>query len=219
MRFGSTTRVGVIGDVHAEHLRLERALAFLQRKADHILCTGDIADGVGSVDRACEMLQAHTVLCVRGNHDRWLVSNDVRTLNDATRLEDVSESTIAFLSSLPPTRIFETPLGRMILCHGLGENDMAKVTPDDYGYALQVNDAFQELLRDPRFQLVLNGHTHSPMVRHFDGVSLINAGTLRGDSPGVILLDFGTRTVDLFHGFDGPEEPILHASMALSEPE
>ncbi len=28
-----------------------------------------------------------------------------------------------------------------LLCHGIGPNDIAKVGPDDFGYAIDTNDA------------------------------------------------------------------------------
>ena len=48
------TRIGIIGDIHAEDTHLDLALAFLNEQAvDVIICTGDIVDGNGDVDRCC----------------------------------------------------------------------------------------------------------------------------------------------------------------------
>ncbi|RZO29019.1 MAG: metallophosphoesterase, partial [SAR116 cluster bacterium] len=44
-------RIGIIGDVHAEHRRLETALRVLKdEQVDVVLCTGDLADGRGDLD-------------------------------------------------------------------------------------------------------------------------------------------------------------------------
>jgi len=191
-------RVGVIGDVHAEDVRLEAALAHLAaRDVDAVLCVGDVADGVGSLERCVQLLQERRVMTVRGNHERWLLGGTMRDLPDATKFEETSQSTLDFLRSLPATREFRTSLGGLLLCHGLGDNDMAKVDPDDYGYAIDVNDDLQALVRDPRYQLVVNGHSHRAMVRSFTGLTIVNGGTLRGADPGFLLVDFEAQQVEL----------------------
>lgn len=213
-----SARVGLIGDVHGEHERLETALDyFAGRRSTHVLCTGDIPDGHGSVGRACEILREHGVLTVRGNHERWFLSGVMRDLPDATPLDDVPVSEREWLAALPVVREFTTPLGGLLLCHGLGANDMAKVGPDDEGYALVTNDDFRALVRDPRYQLVVNGHTHRPMVRHFQGLTIINAGTLRRDAPtpGFLLIDFEARVVEMLE-FDETNGVVPSDSERLS---
>jgi predicted phosphodiesterase len=201
-------RVGVIGDVHAEHLRLEAALDHLAaRGVGAVLCVGDLADGPGSLPRCVELLRERHVITVRGNHDRWLLAGTLRELPEATRLEDLPEATRAYLEGLPVTRDFSSPLGGLLLCHGLGENDMAKVGPEDFGYSVEVNDDLQALVRDVRYRLVVNGHSHRAMVREFTGLTVINGGTLRGaDEAGFLSVDFETRQVELFRWTGGAIE-------------
>jgi predicted phosphodiesterase len=208
-------RVGLIGDVHAEDERLAAALAYLvAHDVRAILCTGDIPDGAGSVTRCCELLREHGVITVRGNHERWFLTDTMRDLEDATELEEVSAEARAHLAGILPTHRFSTPLGELLLCHGLGANDMAKVGPDDYGYAIDVNDDLQELISDPKIQLVVNGHSHRAMVRHFDGLTVINAGTLKwDDEPGFLVLDFESAQVQMLR-WDGAAISV-HRTEAL----
>lgn len=189
--------VGVIGDVHAEDALLEAALDRLERVgASAILCCGDLSDGQGDLDRCCELLVQARVLTVRGNHDRWLVADTMRTLPHVQTRGELRPATIAFLESLPPTRAFTCPLGRVLLCHGLGEDDMTSVREDDEGYALDMNLALQDLLASPRVDVVVNGHTHQPLVRAFDGLTILNAGTLaRRNAPGFVTANLDTGTV------------------------
>jgi hypothetical protein len=64
-----TRRLGVIGDVHAEHRRLDAALNFLSSAGvDAICCTGDVADGPGCVDTCCALLASANVLTVGGRY-------------------------------------------------------------------------------------------------------------------------------------------------------
>ena len=168
-------RFGIIGDIHAEHEALEAALDHLSAlSVDAVLAVGDIADGPGDVNACCRLLASRGVAVVRGNHERWLLRGEMRTLPDATPTDAVDAAGLAYLQALPTTLRF----GTLLLCHGLGENDMAGVRPHDEGYALETNDELRALQTAPEVNMVVCGHTHRRMVRAFPGVTIINAGTL-----------------------------------------
>jgi predicted phosphodiesterase len=198
----TASTIGVIGDVHQEDAALEIALAILKEKhVDLLLCSGDVADGPGDFERCCQLLQAAGVAVVRGNHDRWLLAGSMRDLTDALSVAKVSDRSRAFLSSLPATREYSTIAGRLLLCHGLGADDMSMVKPDDYGYGLDVNGALQEILRSRTHRLVVAGHSHVRMVRRFAeaDVTIINAGTLLRDRrPGFLFVDLAEKVVQAF---------------------
>jgi len=172
-------RIGLIGDIHAEDRALEIALDTLRsRGVEVVAATGDIVDGSGSVDRCCALLRAHGAVVVRVNHDRWFLAGTSRDLRDATPTDAVTAETRRLLEKLPATIELDTVAGRALLCHGLGPNDMGKVAPDDFGYAIESNDELQDLLRAGTYRWVLNGHSHRQMVRAFGSLVVINAGTL-----------------------------------------
>jgi predicted phosphodiesterase len=86
-----------------------------------------------------------------------------------------------------------------MLCHGLGNDDMSTLKPDDFGYALETNDALQRLLKRGDHRFVVSGHSHRRMVRKLANVTFINAGTLlREHEPCVVVLDFDALTAT-FH--------------------
>lgn len=206
------TRVGLIGDVHCQADRLECAVAFLREQAvEAILVVGDVVDGPGDVDRTIEILLREQLPCVQGNHDRWLLLNEQRTLPHATPLERVSTSARAYLAALPVTIDLPTPRGWLLLCHGLGDNDMAKVGPDDFGYAIESNSELQQLLTEGRYALVCNGHTHRAMCRQFGLLHVVNAGTLLpGAGPGLASVDLVAGAVRLFD-FAADDQTIVEA--------
>jgi predicted phosphodiesterase len=210
-------RIGVIGDIHAEHISLENAIRVLkERGVDIVLATGDIADGKGSLDACCALLEAHGVVTVCGNHDRWLLAGTARNLPDATAVGSVSNQSRSFLERLPRMVELRTIAGLALLCHGLGANDMAKVSPDDLGYALDSNDDLQKLIQSGYFRWVINGHSHRKMVRAFPGLTIVNAGTIHRDhSPGFLEIDFQRKVVSFFELSAGGVPLLTPTEVAL----
>jgi putative phosphoesterase len=194
------TQMGAIGDIHAEDVTLDQVLTFLSKQSlDRIVCVGDIVTGPGDVDRCCELLKAHHVLTVAGNHDRWFNNGTMPALPDSTDPATVSDKTWSFLKALPQTVELRSPQGIVLICHGLGINDMARLKPDDYGYAIEANLELQELIRSRQYRFVVNGHTHYRMVRHFGNLTVINVGTLqRYGVSGFAIIDFESSHVDFF---------------------
>ena len=199
-------RVGLIGDVHAE----DETLAFVLRElkqlgAETLLQVGDIADGPGDLARSVALLREHHVLCVRGNHDRWLLGNQLRELPHAQLLTAMPPPVVDFLTELPVTRQFRSPRGHVLLCHGLGTNDMVGVKPEHEGYDIASNSELQQLISERRYRFVLNGHTHRPMLRTFGPLSIVNAGTLlREYERCFTLVDFERGELLRFRHASGP---------------
>lgn len=213
-------RVGLIGDVHTEAEILERAIRDLRALgADIVLCVGDIANGRGDLARCCDLLEHHDVITVRGNHDRWLLNDLAQDPDDpavrqrlpaalVTHLthlrRDIPARTIRFLTSLPATRTFGTRRGEIMLCHGLGPNDVAGITPDQSADLVAANTELKALLVSSELRIVLNGHTHHRMVRQIDHLTIVNAGTLHpAQEPGAVLLDLAQGSVFWLHLVEG----------------
>ena len=198
----------MIGDVHAEDERLEAGiLALREAQVDVLVQVGDIVDGVGNVDRCVDLLLRHDVQTIAGNHERWFLGGEMRSLPHAT--SELTPQSRAFFEALPATRRFETPQGGLLVCHGVGENDMANLRPETRGYDLQsVMPALRPLLLDETLRFMVGGHTHQRMARSFENHShqklwIINAGTLHEHGPaGFVLLDSEAMSVRTW-GFEG----------------
>jgi predicted phosphodiesterase len=219
-------RLGLLGDVHAEDERLAAAFdIFEAEKVDQILCVGDVADGRGDLARCCALLHERNALTVAGNHERWLLRDTVRTLPHAHVRHALDASTLTYLEELPKTREVPTPLGMLLLCHGVGTNDMQQLRADDEGYGLHCNHDLAHLLRDNKYALVVGGHTHQRMVRRFHGKELglpggaslifVNPGTLtRTDSPCCAVLDLDAGCVRFF-ALEDPAAPVPSETLPL----
>lgn len=215
----SVARVGIIGDVHTEAEALSRALEYLsQSDVEVILCTGDLADGPGDatdLERCCELLVEHDVVTICGNHDRWLHAHEMRDLHDATDPDDLRPEVLEQLARFPTTIDVTTTAGTLLLCHGMGPDDMAELQPHDHGPALGGNSALQEVLGTGRYSIVVAGHTHRRMVRVIGGVVFINAGTLHPKHhPCFGIIDLASMRLD-FIGVEADGKLPLLESLPL----
>lgn len=194
-------RIGVIGDIHCEDRRLEAALQFFKAQPLDLVCAvGDIVDGPGDPNRTLALLSEHCVVAVRGNHERWLMKNEMRGLPEAQTRFDLDALAWVYLNRLPLLRKFETVAGRMLLCHGLGDDDMGGVWPFDDLFALHSNYPLWRLAATKEFAFVVNGHTHHRSVRSFGEMTIINAGTLyRKHNPCFCIADFEAGAVQFFN--------------------
>jgi putative phosphoesterase len=209
-------RLGVIGDLHAEDRRLARVFDWLAGAGvDAIVCTGDVADGRGCVDRSCRLLQEAGVVVVSGNHDRWLLQDRVRHVPDAHRLHALEERSIDFLRSLPRSAELETVAGRLLLCHGVGENDLGKVWPGTARSPIERSAELDALIEAGRYRFLVNGHLHYRVLIDFHDLLLMNAGTLKGPYAGFSIMDFEHDQVTAF-GLDDDGAPRKLAEHALA---
>ncbi len=195
------SRIRLIGDVHSEHSRLSTALEwFSTQNVDALLCTGDIADGEGDINTSCQLLAESNVYVVRGNHDRWLLAETYRNIPNAHSVKEVSRSSLDFLESLDSFLEFQTPLGRLLLCHGVGKNDLAKIWPGSpRRKEPERSQELDDLLLENKYTFLINGHSHYRIIVDFPSLTLINAGTLVSrHRPGISILDFNTKRIKSF---------------------
>ncbi len=183
--------------MHACDHALAALLAYLQEpgRVQMRCCVGDVVNGPGDPDRCAALLAAAGVVTVRGNHDRWLLT---RAAFDMThRLEDLAPETRDFLEARPASVVFDAADGiGVMLCHGLGENDMNAITADDYGYALEANDDLQRLLAAGRVGLVLKGHRHRHSIWRVGGMTIVDVGALtESAAPCAVVVDVRARTI------------------------
>lgn len=187
-------KLAIIGDVHAE-LEGLKAVIRIARSAcvEHTLCVGDICHGSVDIEPCVDVLRQEGVQCVSGNHDRWALEASGQekhlVLSDGSR---------QFLEGLPKTLEIDTRDGLLMLCHGLGSNDMGKLAEDDFKfpYTLENNPDLQAILAANRFRFVVGGHTHKVFWVEHQGVFFGRAGTLcKRQNPGVAIVDSETATL------------------------
>ena len=212
-------RLGIIGDLHSEHVRLELVLNwFSQQRIDAVVCTGDIADGRGCINSSCELLRDAGVHTVSGNHDRWLLTGKARHVADAHHADELSDENLAYLAELPKQQTLQTSRGSLLLCHGVAENDLAKVWPGRNPEEVERSTELDVVLEEGEHRYLINGHMHFRVLIDFVGLTLLNAGTLRGDHAGVCVVDFDEESISAHASFDaGPPERLVEKALAPTE--
>jgi len=195
-----STTIGLIGDVHAEDVRLEATLRHLaESDVSTILCTGDLADGRGNLDRVVELLIEYEVKVVAGNHDRWLLADKYRHVPQAHSRDNLKSHTLDYFRSLPKSRSISFQGHDLLLCHGVGDQDLAKVWPGTLRMAAERSETLDSLIDSHAYQWIINGHVHFQTVIPFRTLTLINAGTLAGERwPGFLTLDPISSEVEVF---------------------
>lgn len=197
MRSHTASRIGLIGDVHGEPERLAAAIAtFDAGGVDRIICTGDIVDGRGSSDACVTILRGRAIATVRGNHERWLLEGQ------SFSKEVVSAETRSWLASLPRLVRVDTTLGTLVLCHGVGLEDMAFFPANSIDISKHTAAAMTLVSQHAR--IVVAGHTHMRDVR---AVSVskatfwwINPGSLADDrGAGFAMLDCNASVVTFWN--------------------
>jgi predicted phosphodiesterase len=196
--------LGVIGDVHAEDSRLSTAINHLQSmQVDAIVCTGDIVDGIGCPNESARLLRDANVITVRGNHDRWILEHKARHIPDAHFYDNLEAETRTYLENLSSQAIVETIQGRLMLCHGIGDDDLRKVWPGTERMPIERSRALDDIITGGEVRFLINGHMHFRTLIHFEALTLINAGTLKGEYwPGFSLINFESHEITAFEFID-----------------
>ena len=203
-------RLGVIGDLHGEDRRLDGVIEwFAGQQVDALVCTGDIADGRGCINRSCELLRQGGVHTVAGNHDRWLLNDKVRHVSDAHSKDELSDDNLDYVAQLKKQRSLETENGSLLLCHGAADDDMARIWPGRKPGEEKRSKALDAVIESKRFRYVINGHMHFRVLIDFEDMTLLNAGTLRGEHAGVSLIDFAGDAISTYAVTDARKPEII----------
>jgi predicted phosphodiesterase len=210
-------RLGVIGDVHAEDERLALAIETLTAEgAERLVCVGDVADGMGDLDRAVHLLDSAGVKTIAGNHERWFLGDTMRDLRNVQHRDAHPEAARA-LAFYPPLLELQTVKGTMLLCHAVGKDDMTVLDDRTSLPMARWMPEFVAIEAAGRFRFVVAGHVHRFFVRRFPGFVWINAGTLkRDDDPCFVLIDLEAGTAGEVHQFMIEDDlTLLRRSVAL----
>lgn len=176
-------RLGVFGDVHANHGALRAVLDAMAGEAlARGACTGDLVMRGTEPDACVEAVRRLGWPCVMGNTDRKVVTRPrrdpgspkaMRVGSRAWTTNQLSPENLAYLAGLPMvTRLGLRGLTVLVM-HG---------SPDDPRAAIDGDTSDRDLRRLvealDRPDCVVSGHTHAPLVRKAAGCLFVNPGSV-----------------------------------------
>lgn len=178
-----STRIGLIADVHAELDSLRLAIDILKGQGvAQIVCAGDLLEKGREGDEVVARIQAEGILCVQGNHDHDASANQVWLRKNAdhqvlkARGYWLADETLAFASTLPQTRRFEWEGVRVLVAHG------APWSSIQYVFANSHQRLFERIAKEAGedTNIIVLGHTHTPMHVQHGKLMIINPGAVCG---------------------------------------
>lgn len=163
-------KLAVLSDVHADVHALTDALACIDRLGcDAIVCAGDLVDYGLFPDETLALLMSRKIPCIRGNHDRWAITQDA----DGGGW-DLSNASRKFLATLPASWRIEHAGVRVAVHHASTAGDMDGLDPA----ALDAQLVRTQLDRADADILIV-GHTHVAMDIELAGRGrIVNPGSV-----------------------------------------
>ncbi|MDR9404633.1 MAG: metallophosphoesterase family protein [Halothece sp. Uz-M2-17] len=185
----NTQKIAAFGGIYGNILAFEACLNDAKANRCHsLMFLGDAVGCCGHSDEALHLIHQHCDIYIAGNHEQQAAAGSTRCgcgyaspederlscLAFEYALQDLSEENQEWMGKWADTAIVNTPLGRILLCHG---------SPD------QTNEfLYESQLDDERLKQWLDEHnavgficTHSglPWVRQFeDGRFAVNCGVV-----------------------------------------
>lgn len=163
-------KIGFISDIHGNYAALKEVLRALDNMhVNEVYCLGDVVGYYSQINECCDELRRRNIACVMGNHDWYMAGGGFcprsRSVNDclAYLRKAITPENLAWLQTFPVQR----KVYGIHMVHG-GWTDpideYLKPTPE---YFARLEGKF-----------FLSGHTHIQTLRHFDGKTYCNPGSV-----------------------------------------
>ncbi|MFK7753303.1 MAG: metallophosphoesterase [Sedimentitalea sp.] len=174
--------IAVIADVHGNADALAAVLADIDAQGiTTILNLGDHLSGPLAAAETAEMILARDMINIRGNHDRYLIelTRDKMGPSDQVAFDQLSETHLAWLRSLPATRVLSD---QIFLCHGTPSSDGTYFLEQVLAggdITLRAHPDIESDAAGITQPLILCAHTHTARaVRLDDGRLIVNPGSV-----------------------------------------
>lgn len=173
-------RIAAITDIHGNLPALEAVFTDIAGHApDLVVQLGDALSGPLWPRETADLLIAHALPCVRGNHDRALLGDPAKMgPSDAHAFGELGAEHIEWLRSWP----MKLRIGHeLMLFHATPDDDDRYLLEDSAtGYAqLRPEHEVAAALEDIEERLMLCGHSHVPRVFALPGGRVVvNAGSV-----------------------------------------
>lgn len=176
-------KIGVMGDIHGNHLALEAVLKSAKNLGvQKLLITGDLVGYYFWPKLVLELLEPWDCLIVKGNHELMLskVLNNVSLLSEIessygsglrVALEELTVLQKDWLINLPHPLKLRVDDNLILLCHG------SPFSLEEYVYP-NTDELSLKKMALTGYRWIIMGHTHYPMEKKYKKTSLLNPGSV-----------------------------------------
>lgn len=168
-------KIAIISDVHANIFGLKTVFSDLP-KVDRVLCAGDITGYYPFVNEAIDFLRNKKVVCVKGNHDQYLINGKAPegatsiVKDSVERMKSlISSENLKFINSLPDSFDAIIDGKKIFMFHGSPWDHLEERIYPDYAHF----ERFESVDAD----IIILGHTHYPLVKKIGRKTIINPGS------------------------------------------
>ena len=152
----------ILSDIHANEPALQAVLD-AALPCDRMVFLGDLANFGPHPSQCVDLLKALNPLCIMGNHDAQIVSENPENFWDIWSRQQLNYTQLEWMGTFKDSYVLD---GHILLVHGsyAVEYDILPNTPDS-----DIKAAFAHLLT-PDIDQVWFGHYHYQVDRVIDGV-------------------------------------------------
>lgn len=181
-------RLAFFGDVHGNLEALNAVLEDIQRRGvDEIFCLGDLVGYGPDPEAVVQLIREKNIKTIMGNYDDAVGHSkescgcsyapgretEVGDISLSWSIEHTSKETKEYLKSLPKRMSFEVEGVKFLLVHGSPFNELLEyVKPDT------PSERLKEIASKVKESVIVNGHTHLPMVKWVLGKLILNPGSV-----------------------------------------
>ena len=169
-------RIALLADIHSNLLALEAVLGTMKEKGiQKVLNAGDIVGYGPRPNEVIDLVRRSDFLSIRGNHDHAVLIGEYGWFNESAATAAkwtagvIGASNSHYLGRLKREEIIRIEGKSIGMFHGSPE--------DPNEYVLDESRA-EELLRKTDYDVIVCGHTHSPMKVRIGKRLFINPGSV-----------------------------------------
>lgn len=167
-----------ISDIHANFEALQTLEPYI-KSCDLTICLGDIVGYNCRINEVIDFLRGNKVLCIQGNHDRYLiegVESQTKFLNEAVLFgisiakQTITTENLQWINNLPLYLKIEMFEKSILCCHG---------SPWDYtNEYVYVNSKLFDKIFELQYDYVALGHTHRQYEIKRNNAIIFNPGSV-----------------------------------------
>lgn len=176
-------RLALISDIHGNNTALQAVLHDIHRqRVESIVCLGDVATNGPEPKRVIAELRNIGCPCIIGNHESALLDPDaavryqippqlISSLN--WTLNQLTKSELSYLASFKATLPITLGKDMNLLCF-----HASPLSNTDLLLAMTPAEDLAEMFTGSDAKFFAGGHTHLQMLRQYEGMLVINPGSV-----------------------------------------